>query len=759
MSKFIPAHTKHSTPTFLLLAALSVVLLMVLGGTVPTATNFNHGVGLHPSTEVGNASAVNSSANSSNAVPALETSQISVTILTPVNQTGQSLAEVSLNGTAYSNGTVLSPLTVGYNYVFSAVNIAPTYSFDQWYATYGTVPGNLSPTTPVQFTCHVIYLYCASGTLTLDLLSSNHGLMSGYVGQAKVVSEVNATFTIPTNVGPWTIPGHPALPGLREVTNWGVGIGGITSGSKALFVGVQITGIEGATGLFNRTYQPFWSTSISGITTSVQTNFTQKLYPGNTVSVRIAPNGTCPNEVYISNLTLHNSSTWTRNACYTQAVGATSGQWGAWDPLATSNVLGLNYSYSGGKGRFSNLTFNGNTVPVWTGQPFTVSPTPPLIGVSQWMNAGGGWSESLYSNPLSSFQPTAAAIFSPGVESLASVQFTIFPYNVSNPALPFKIIVGGIPYVNGVAANLVFGQTYPITIAGGYTGFVGGLHVSQEFSRWGTSVGTLGSTTQMSTTYTIKGPGTLEALVLVNNLGWSGYVEATNAATTDIATGEFYVPHVTFNQSANLTPPEVMALWVGLGGINGNLWQAGIQIEYNNSSQRLPSIQPLYEYPYPSGPNNGYPVYGPKLYNVSQADTIFVNVSVAGAPGCNTLELCWSITDLNQSPYPGQPVGTGGGHEDWFGWVSSSGLSVDLTTADWILEAPGCSSGLRCPMPTFKDATFNLLAVNGVPLVMLGPFLAMETPVLTVHPGNGIQFLTPTLIASPISKGFSVYEG
>jgi len=745
MSKFIPAHTKHSTSEFLVMASLSVVLLMVFGGIIPTATNFNRGVGPHPSIEIGNVSAVNSSVNSSNAAPAAGPQVVSVTVLTPVGSNGQSLVEVALNGTAHANGSVLPDMIAGYDYTFSAVDINANYSFDQWYVNYGTIVTNSSPTSPIIPSCYIQSGSCAPVYLTGTLFASSyHNLMSGYIDQAKYVSEVNATFKIPTSDTLWTIQNHPAPNGTREIVNWGIGIGGITTGSKVLVVGV-----------FLSTYQAFWATSMTGILPSVQTNFTKTPLPGDIVTVGITGRPGSVWAISISDLNSHNS--WNQNNLYSGSVGTTTGEWGTWDPLASSKVLALNYSFGTGKGRFSNLTFNGAVVHVpmqWSGQLSYIM--FPLVSFSQWMGAGGGWNESL--NPGFLFSMAFAVdsgYFDPGVLSLARLQIDTFDLDHF-----LGVVINGTLYYNGAAPNLQPDIIYDINL--------NGTNSSDQFVRWGTSAGIIGNTGRQSTTLDLTTPGNLEGLTLEKNNFWAGYLEATNSSYfsgptgpvwefPNSAAGEFRVPNSSFNGSPGLKTPEVASIWVGLSGYNVPLiWQAGITIQYNTSGSQA-WIFPWYEWINIS--SNLGPVRGPRAFTIAAGNRIVVTISVSGGANCTWIhEACWTIADLDQGRYLGQT--NPAPYEVWNGSISTTTYPLvgPLTGPEWIVESPwGCNGiSYRCAMPQISPVNFSYVSVNGTQVYILGPYLAEEA--VYNLPNSLTQYLTPSTFCGPEDPGFDVSE-
>lgn len=651
---------------------------------------------------------------------------VSVTILVPVNQQGQSMAEVALSGMDYSNGSILPPLVPGIEYRFSAVNIMTDYSFGQWYASSGIVSNPSGSITNISIICKVVYPSpnCAPVTITIYLIKLGNSFFSGYLGQSRSVSEINATFQLPSLVSEWSHEGGSTS--KREVVDWGVGIGGINNPS-ALTVGIQIVETEKSSGYSTQTYQPFWSTTLNG---SAQTNFTvnsNQIFPGDEISAKIVKSSPSrcplPFELFLFDMTYHGGTNWTAYACVNGPLSASTGEWMAWDPLVYSGVFAPQYS----QGSFSGLTLDGASF----------EGLVPMVSATQWVNAGSGWNESL--NPGAMIQlPISMGLypqsFQPYVSTVVNVAVAVFPYNASNSSNPLHILIDGHNYYNGDEAKLTLGATYSIAYSGTYK--IGHAFLV-EFTQWGTNAGSLGSASSNRTTLNITGSGILEALMSAFNTAWAGYVSAANNRTTTSASGDFVIP-ATHYQASKLVPPETVGFWVGLGGDNnvtlngntGSLWQAGIQIQYVNNSS-VASIVPWHEFV--SVQHAGAIHYDPNPFLVTQGNVIKVTVSISGGPSCLNQD-CWSIENLNNS-------------QNWSGAIFA--YPIDTSTVEWIVEDPG---GGTIEPPLFQTINFTLLAVDQKAVSMLGPFQRE----VALGVGTGEEFMPITVSSN--RSGFGVNE-
>lgn len=664
---------------------------------------------------------------------------VPVTLASPTDGRGGSLGEIALNGTSYPNGSEIQ-VRAGYNYSFTAVVENASYAFRAWSATptYATVLTPYAPSSRVTFQCKSVGGLCQTLTLTADLTRLDHTLLGGYAMASTSVGSVNATFTVPTTTA-WAPHGQVPRTGSIQVVNWGEGLGGIESAS-VVAVGVQIVGHVQTGGLLGSlSYQPFWATSLSGGWSS-QVNLTlsgqQTVAAGDTIRTNITPTGGCGTgkvDVAISDATPHGGVNWSFSRCVSAPSSPTTGEWMGWDPFAASG--GVSPSYSGGE--FSDFGVNGRTARV----------DAPLVGASEWVPAPGSWNESLEAGAVVAAPchlcTSVAAAFEPNVTALAGVRVAIFPYNSSDPSRPAGVTADGLPYFNGQVANLPYGEGASISMFGSGKWTVARSPLWLNFSRWytGPGVGTVAYPTRQVTTLNVSGPGLLEALDHeMYPSSWGGYVDGVSA---DSASASFAVPTTTYNTTGNLTSPEAVAVWVGLGGYlnltTDGFWQAGIDVNYTNAQGPATvtawTLRPGLE------TDNFSFVARP-------GDRMVVSVSLGGSPGCpGSGNGCWSIMDLSQNG------------ETWSGSMFAA-LNSSMLTAEWVVEAPNACSG-RCAMPKFGNETFSSLTVNGASIDLLGPFLAFETWYSfgnSTH-GSVYQYLEPEIAGGSNVTWCRVDEG
>jgi hypothetical protein len=680
-----------------------------------------------------------------------------VTVEAPVLN-GLNLAMVEFNGTPYGNGTQLPPLHSGVNYSFEAVNILPGYAASHWEVTNGTIFQTAAGSATVSFGCATIP--CPAVNLSLSLASLNHTLVSGEVYAYKTITAFAATFTVP-QLSWWKSAKQPnPPPGATEVVDWGVGLGGVLE-IPTFAVGLQMLLTHTPQGAFVPSYQAFWTTSIANY--SGRTNFTANSQtlarPGDTISVSVNFSHPCTTEptVYISDLTA-GSGLWAYHAtlanCFGPGFSAGTAEWMAWHPNGSTNSFSPSYT----RGSFSKLTLNGG--PVYPMFPFPCSPlglcvpaTPPAVSFSQWLNAGAGWNESLSGGSLQGI--LGPAFFIPRALALANVQIAILPFNLSNELHPLEVEINGTFYSNGATAHLANITTYLLSVLGSYQ--VTNNHIG--FAEWGSTAGSLSNPQSPYSTLTIAQPGTLEALTVDVDDNWAGYVEATTFSERVSVGAQFAIPQTSYNITQNASGyKQVLGFWVGVGGYVGPLWQAGIQMAYSQAG--VLTVRPWYEY---VGPSGGPLVFGPAAYGMHAGDLLMMNVSACGPQKCGAWADNWSIIDLNQRPYQGQPSGTGP-HENWSGtWAGST--VVDTNSTEWIAESPGatCASpkSATCVLPVLTTpADFADLWVNSVPVSLFGPFqLAQAVYFYPTSPSTGfVQFLLPSIEASQLATSFTIQE-
>lgn len=149
-------------------------------------------------------------------------------------------------------------------------------------------------------------------------------------------------------------------------------------------------------------------------------------------------------------------------------------------------------------------------------------------------------------------------------------------------------------YSNGQVA--VFCTDVQYSIESYNLGCVGGGSYCYTFKQWVSTGGSVANAGASSTYFTPSSSG--GNLVLVLNLtgnGWTGYVQGTSDITA--VAGTFTMPNNIFPQgSASL---ESTAVWVGIGGFDGNLslWQAGVEFDCGGcgTSSQTVYAQPWWE--------------------------------------------------------------------------------------------------------------------------------------------------------------------
>ena len=135
---------------------------------------------------------------------------------------------------------------------------------------------------------------------------------------------------------------------------------------------------------------------------------------------------------------------------------------------------------------------------------------------------------------------------------------------------------GSSSYSNGQTAILCIDVSYSISPVN--LGCQGSTGFCYTFNQWVTTGGKVSNDLSSSTSFTPSSWG--GDLVLVLNLTggpWTGYVQGASGITA--VAGTFTMPNtISADGSANF---ETTALWVGIGGFDGNgsLWQAGIEFD------------------------------------------------------------------------------------------------------------------------------------------------------------------------------------
>jgi hypothetical protein len=297
------------------------------------------------------------------------------------------------------------------------------------------------------------------------------------------------------------------------------------------------------------------------------------------------------------------------------------------------------------------------------------------------------------------------------------------------------IVLNGSTYQNGQVATLEAGIGVNLHVSAISSGFT--------FEYWESDVGSFGSNTASSTTFTPVDEEDIGTLAVIlewtakSNGPWAGCIMDNEAYGVSCAGGTYYnVPPTTYVGSGYPITDE-NSIWVGIGGVNGNqtLWQAGIIVTYTGNYLGGGGYQ-LYWQPFAEAPGNswqGWKETGPESSNFPSA----LIISVCSSGGGNSAHV--------------QAYYAGSGSVWWN--ATYSGYWPDTMTAEWIVEDPLVSASQRAPLGAF--APFGVetpsWTINGASHnEFLGSlaYLSLEDTVYTT------QYVTP----GSITYGFSQYS-
>jgi hypothetical protein len=242
------------------------------------------------------------------------------------------------------------------------------------------------------------------------------------------------------------------------------------------------------------------------------------------------------------------------------------------------------------------------------------------------------------------------------------VYYTIYIYNQLYAGESAAVVINGTYYVNGALVGFCSTIRYTISAA------ISTPFSDLAFRYWYVTEGSVASQSSPTTTFT---PGTIDeesaAIVLVlgpasdNIENWGGYVGGGSHISE--AWGEFDIPTGTYYQVPNCDYTDTMAIWVGIGGVNGNtnLWQAGVQIQITPESN-CHSALTMEEW-YEAAPNPVQFVGGSPCDGSGYPFLVQVGINSTGA---------WA-------------------NYGSCGMVQISGVQFkpDQTTAEWVVEASG----------------------------------------------------------------------
>ncbi|WP_348520922.1 G1 family glutamic endopeptidase [Alicyclobacillus fastidiosus] len=160
--------------------------------------------------------------------------------------------------------------------------------------------------------------------------------------------------------------------------------------------------------------------------------------------------------------------------------------------------------------------------------------------------------------------------------------------------------------------------------------------------------------------------------------GWTGYYD-TDSNSYNLTESTFKVPSVSGSSG------EATCSWVGIGGTGGsNLFQAGI---VQHMTTGVPEQYAFYEYVGADGQTDTIP--SKDLGTVYTGDTIYAEVYYEGSN-----KYYYDVVDETQ--------GTSWANSVTPGWSTS-----DLTSADFIQEAPQDGSGDYYTLPDFGNVQFS----------------------------------------------------
>jgi hypothetical protein len=214
------------------------------------------------------------------------------------------------------------------------------------------------------------------------------------------------------------------------------------------------------------------------------------------------------------------------------------------------------------------------------------------------------------------------------------------------------------------------------------------------FSHWWTDAGYFGTSSNkpdnssnQSTTFTAY-QGDSDRLIIAvltpvaESANWAGY-EVSGSHVTAVSgdvggpASSSYVSGITNGCSSN----EEVAGWVGIGGQNGltdGLWQGGVIQHYSSSGSSL-KVELFVEYVSSSYPWSPYINYN---VTINSADPTQVSVWVSGT------QLYFQFSNS----VTGTVIWGGSGGTTWSALTGlQSGVYPDMSTAEWITEAPLCT--------------------------------------------------------------------
>lgn len=198
---------------------------------------------------------------------------------------------------------------------------------------------------------------------------------------------------------------------------------------------------------------------------------------------------------------------------------------------------------------------------------------------------------------------------------------------------------------------------------------------SYPFWRWVSDDGQFANLLSNATNLTVRNApsGVGNVSLLLNNTTW-GYWDGLVASGSGFSevSGTFSIPS-TAEECSGSTCENTTSIWVGIGGVNGNLWQAGVCLYscYNSSPWRGSAGRAYAFY-------QEYPQWNGARYNtvaLTNGSTLTVSVTFYPGNGTSTFKI---VCDT------GGGTGCGWSTSTWSG--SPVTYTPDRTTAEWIAE-------------------------------------------------------------------------
>jgi hypothetical protein len=304
------------------------------------------------------------------------------------------------------------------------------------------------------------------------------------------------------------------------------------------------------------------------------------------------------------------------------------------------------------------------------------------------------------------------------------IVFDVAYSNVASKVSSAQIELEHHGFTDGQSAELNSGQAYsisPQSFASGYS-----------FSQWASTVGTVGSLTTESTTFTPSSSGALALVVSAISKNWGGYVWTAPSITT--ASGTIQLPSSFSTQSGGV---DQIGFWVGIGGsleaTNPNLWQAGVIVSWGDSTV---VINPFWEMVGTSCPASETQCQAQidTKYTAHPGDSIYVYLS--------SYEGVSSFMVQDQSS------------NNFWTYTGTQSFTSDGQSAEWIAENASESTGVGWShgIYPFEPVGYSQPYIDSSPVAFAGPAVAYFAHVLS---GKGTFDFDPTDVSPP---GYAQFE-